>query len=148
YKEARKRGYLVTCGHSNSTWTQMQAAFDNGMRHVDHFWCAMSSVDSIRTKFGPPMQASMCEFVLATKEMSTEIIADGLHCAPDLLAYTFKMIGPDRLCLVTDSNRALDMPHGIYKIGPRTTGEPFRNNGKAGYTVAGNSLASSVSGMD
>ncbi len=38
YREASKRGYLVTCGHSNASWAEMQAAFDAGMRHVDHFW--------------------------------------------------------------------------------------------------------------
>ena len=82
YAAARERGCLVTCGHSNATWTEMARAFRAGMRHVDHFWCAMSSVSSLRPRFGSPMQASMEQFVLAHPEMSTEVIADGATCRP------------------------------------------------------------------
>jgi hypothetical protein len=57
-------------GHSNASWSEMERAFRAGMRHVDHFWCAMSSVPSIRQRFNVPMQASMAEFVLAQPEMS------------------------------------------------------------------------------
>ena len=54
YRAAASRGCLVTCGHSNASWTEMARAFAAGMRHVDHFWCAMSSVSSVRMRlFGP-----------------------------------------------------------------------------------------------
>jgi N-acetylglucosamine-6-phosphate deacetylase len=56
YQEASQRGYLVTCGHSNATWNEMANAFEAGMRHVDHFWCAMSSISGIREQYGFPMQ--------------------------------------------------------------------------------------------
>ena len=59
YREARKRGSLVTCGHSNSTWDEMQRAFDAGMRHVDHFWCAMSTIPSLITRLGTPMRGTI-----------------------------------------------------------------------------------------
>src|SRR5690606_27577550 len=100
YKAAAAAGCLITCGHSNATWDEMQAAFDHGMRHVDHFWCAMSSVASLRSRCGCPMQPGMEQFVLATPEMSTEIIADGQHLSPQLMRFALKMIGPDRLMLV------------------------------------------------
>jgi N-acetylglucosamine-6-phosphate deacetylase len=148
YRAARRAGCLVTCGHSNASWTEMAAAFKEGMRHVDHFWCAMSQIPSLIQRLGTPMQASMAEFVLANPEMSTEVIADGMHLAPELLEFAYRMIGPKRLCLVTDSNRALDMPNGLYRIGPKNTGEPFYSNGKAGYMPKTNDLASSCRGMD
>ena len=66
YRAARAHNCLVTCGHSNSTWTEMERAYQAGVRHVDHFWCAMSSVTSLRARCGTPMQASMEQFVLAT----------------------------------------------------------------------------------
>lgn len=149
-RAARRRGCLVTCGHSNASWSEMQAAFDAGMRHVDHFWCAMSSVGSLRSRFGTPMQAGMEQFVLAVPEMSTEVIADGMHLSPELLAFAFHMMGPRRLCLVTDSSRALDMPPGRYRFGPATDGPWFESDGRVGRTVGtpGGSLASSVAGMD
>ncbi len=147
YREASQRHCLVTCGHSNSTWTEMQRAFDAGMRHVDHFWCAMSSVPSIRTRFGTPSQGSMEQFVLMQAEMSTEVIADGCHLAPELLEFAYRMKGARRLCLVTDANRALDQPPGQYRFGPIEDGEWFESNGRVGFQEGGG-LASAVVGMD
>lgn len=147
YRTARQRRCLITCGHSNATWTEMQRAFATGMRHVDHFWCAMSSVPSIRQRFDVPMQGSMAEFVLATPAMSTEVIADGCHLAPELLEFAFRMKGAQRLLLVTDCNRALDMPTGRYRFGHRQNGSWFRSDGKVGWAPNG-SLASSIVGMD
>jgi N-acetylglucosamine-6-phosphate deacetylase len=56
----------------------MVAAYEAGMRLVDHFWNAMSSTDSIRRRMGTPQRGSMAEFVLYHPEMSTEVIADGV----------------------------------------------------------------------
>ena len=147
YAMARRHKCLTTCGHSNSSWGEMQKAFDAGMRHVDHFWCAMSSVPSMRQRFNVPMQASMAEFVLMNSEMSTEVIADGCHLAPELLEFAYRMKGPERLCLVTDCNRALDMPPGEYNFGNSKDGTVFRSDGKVGWAPNG-SLASSIVGMD
>lgn len=147
YRAARAAGCLVTCGHSNSSWNEMQQAFSAGMRHVDHFWCAMSSIPSLRSRFGTPMQGSMAEFVLMNQEMSTEVIADGHHLAPELLEFAYRMLGPQRLCLVTDCNRALDMPPGRYRFGHQASGTWFESDGAVGWAPDGN-LASSVRGMD
>jgi len=147
YRAARRRKCLVTCGHSNATWPQMERAFRAGMRHVDHFWCAMSSVSSLRARYGTPMQASMEEFVLSHDEMSTEVIADGEHLSKELLRFAYKMKGPKRLCLVTDSNRALGMPPGRYRFGPMEDGAWFESNGKVGF-VPGSGLASSVVALE
>ncbi len=148
YKAAQRHGCLITCGHSNSTWGEMQSAFKAGMRHVDHFWCAMSSIPSLRQRFPAPMQASMAEFVLMHEEMSTEVLADGCHLAPELLEFAFRMKGVGRLCLVTDCNRALDLPPGKYRFGNQASGSWFKSDGKVGWTPDGKSLASSVVGMD
>ncbi len=147
YREAFERGYLVTCGHSNATWSQMKAGFEAGMRHVDHFWCAMSSISGLRQEHGFPMQGSMEQFVLMESAMSTEVIADGQHLSPELLEFAYRMLGPDRLCLVTDANRAMDMPPGQYRFGPEEDGVWFESDGKVGF-VSRDALASSVVGMD
>jgi N-acetylglucosamine-6-phosphate deacetylase len=125
----------------------MARAFKAGMRHVDHFWCAMSSVTSLRARFGTPMQASMEQFVLATADMSTEVIADGMHLSPELLDFAFRMKGAPRLCLVTDCNRAMDMPPGRYRFGSEDDGAFFESDGRVGF-VPGEGLASSVMGLD
>lgn len=147
YREAARRGCFVTCGHSDASWSEMARAFEAGMRHVDHFWCAMSSVPSIRARLGTPSQGSMEQFVLMHAEMSTELIADGCHLAPELLEFAYVMKSAQRLCLVTDANRAVDMPPGQYRFGPEADGEWFESDGKVGFQP-GAGLASSVVGMD
>jgi N-acetylglucosamine-6-phosphate deacetylase len=79
--------------------------------------------------------------------MSTEVIADGQHLAAELLEFAFRMKGVERLCLVTDCSRALDMPPGDYRFGPKTDGEWFKSNRKVGFQP-GAGLASSIVGMD
>jgi N-acetylglucosamine-6-phosphate deacetylase len=148
YRAAAAKGVRLNAGHSDATWTQMAEAFDLGVRHVDHFSCAMSSVASLRAKFGTPMQASMMEFVLAHDAMTTEIIADGKHLTPELLRFVLKLKGVNNTALVSDANRAMDLPPGEYIFGPTDGGEPIISDGEVGFMPDGSSLASSVRGMD
>ncbi len=147
YRAARRRKCLVTCGHSDAGWPELEEAYAAGMRHVDHFWCAMSSIPSVRNRLGTPMRGSMEQFVIAHDEMSTEVIADGRHLAPELLEYAWRLKGAARLCLVTDANRALGLPPGRYRFGPEDTGSWFESDGTVGF-VPGDGLASSVMGLD
>lgn len=150
YAECARRGYFITCGHSNSDWAEMARGYAAGMRHVDHFWCVMSSVASLRDRFGTPMRAGMEQFVLAHEEMSTEVIADGCHLSAELLDFAYRMKGVRRLCLVTDASRAVDMPPGRYRFGPQTDGEWFESDGQVGFDPeqGPQKLASSAAGMD
>jgi len=148
YRAAAAKGVRLNAGHSNATWTEMAAAHALGLRHVDHLYCAMSSVSSLRDRCGTPMQASMLEFVLATADMTTEVIADGRHLAPELLRFVAMVKGVDRTALVTDCSRALDQPPDSYTFGPLDGGEPFYSDGSVGLLPGSPNLASSVRGMD
>ena len=147
-RAAKAAGCLVTCGHSDASWPEMAAVYEVGMRHVDHFWNAMSSTDSIRKRLGTPQRGSMAEFVLYHSEMSTEVIADGFHHAPEMLQFAFRMMGSARLCLVSDSSRALDMPLGTYRLGHLETGELFENTGRVGVLPGCDKLASSIFALE
>ena len=111
YRAAASRVFAST-----PAWTEMAAAYELGVQHVNHLYCAMSSVSSLRERCGMPMQASMLEFVLATADMTTEVIADGRHLSPDLLRFVAMVKGPDKTALVTDCSRALDRPSGRYHL--------------------------------
>jgi N-acetylglucosamine-6-phosphate deacetylase len=147
FRRAQREGCFITCGHSNASWTEMDRAFRAGMRHVDHFWCAMSSVPSIRERLGTPMQGSMEQYVLMNEGMSTEVIADGQHLSPELLQFAYRMLGSRRLLLVTDASRAVDLRPGRYTFGNAVTGTDFDHDGSVGRAPQGG-LASSSVGMD
>jgi N-acetylglucosamine-6-phosphate deacetylase len=144
----RQRGIRLNAGHSLATFEQMQAAVEWGVRHVDHLYCAMSDKTKLRALQPYPMQGGVQEATLFFDELSTEVIADGRHLSADLLQLAYKVKGPDRLALVTDCSRALDMPEGSYVFGPLDGGEPFVHRDGVGIMPDGTGLASSTQGMD
>jgi len=142
------RGIRTNVGHSWATFEQMAQAVQWGVRHVDHLFCAMSDKTRLRQFQMYPMQGGVLEATLFFDELTTEVIADGKHLSADLLLLALKIKGPDRLALVTDCNRALDMPDGNYMMGPLDGGEPMISRDGVGMMPSGTGLASSIQGMD
>jgi len=146
---ARARGVRLNVGHSWATFAQMSQAVEWGARHVDHLFCAMSDKGKLRQFQMYPMQGGVLEAALYFDELTTEVIADGKHLDAGLLQLALKIKGHDRLALVTDCSRALDMPDGgPYLIGPLDGGEPFIKRDGVGMLPDGSALASSTQGMD
>ncbi|MBC7855806.1 MAG: amidohydrolase family protein [Pirellulaceae bacterium] len=142
------KGVRTNAGHSWATFDQMAAAVKWGVRHVDHLFCAMSDKTRLRQFQMYPMQGGVLEATLFFDELTTEVIADGKHLSADLLQLAYKIKGSDRLALVTDCSRALDMPDGEYMIGPLDGGEPIIKRDGVGMMPDGKALGSSVEGMD
>jgi N-acetylglucosamine-6-phosphate deacetylase len=147
-RACRARGIRCNAGHSYATFEQMEAARDWGVRHVDHLFCAMSDRARLRQSQTYPMRGGVLEATLFFDELTTEVIADGKHLQRELLLLAYKLKGPDRLALVTDCNRALDMPDGEYLFGPVDGGEPILRRDGVGVMPDGQALASGVVGMD
>ena len=144
----RERGVRTNVGHSWATFEQMAQAVEWGVRHIDHLFCAMSDKTRLRQFQMYPMQGGVLEATLFFDELTTEVIADGKHLSHDLLKLAYKIKGPDRLALVTDCSRALDMPDGEYLIGPLDGGEPILKRDGVGMMPDMKALGSSVEGMD
>ncbi len=142
------RQIRVNVGHSHATFDQVADAVRWGARHVDHLFCAMSDRAKLRQTQPYPMRGGVLEATLYFDELTTEVIADGKHLSADLLRLALKLKGVDRLALVTDCNRALDMPDGGYLFGPSIGGEPFIHRDGVGLMPDGKALASSARGMD
>jgi N-acetylglucosamine-6-phosphate deacetylase len=144
----RRRGIRCNAGHSYATFDQMLDALAWGVRHVDHLFCAMSDRARLRQTRTYPMRGGVMEATLYLDGLTTEVIADGKHLQRELLLLAHKVKGPDRLALVTDCNRALDMPDGEYVFGPRDGGEPILRRDGVGVMPDCKALASGVVGMD
>ncbi|HLW68230.1 MAG TPA: N-acetylglucosamine-6-phosphate deacetylase [Gemmataceae bacterium] len=143
-------GHGIRCnaGHSHATFAQMEEAVKWGVRHVDHLFCAMSDRARLRQSQTYPMRGGVLEATLFFDELTTEVIADGKHLQAELLKLAYKIKGPDRLALVSDCNRALDMPDGEYIFGPKDGGERVLRRDGVGLMPNGAALASAVMGMD
>jgi N-acetylglucosamine-6-phosphate deacetylase len=147
-RACRQRGIRCNAGHSHATFEQVEAAVAWGVRHVDHLFCAMSDRARLRQTQAYPMRGGLLEATLYFDELTTEVIADGKHLQGELLRLAYKIKGPDRLALVTDCNRALDMPDGEYIFGPLDGGEPILRRDGVGLMPDGTALASGVFGLD
>jgi N-acetylglucosamine-6-phosphate deacetylase len=144
----RRKGVRLNLGHSHATFDQVERAVGWGARHVDHLFCAMSDRARLRLEQTYPMRGGLMEATLCLDALTTEIIADGRHLADELLRLAFKVKGPDRLALVTDAMRGMDMPDGHYVFGPKELNELVLKSNGVGLTLDGKALASAVAGMD
>ncbi|MCS7045083.1 MAG: N-acetylglucosamine-6-phosphate deacetylase [Gemmataceae bacterium] len=147
-RACRALGIGCNAGHTHATFAQMEAARSWGITHVDHLFCAMSDRARLRQEQTYPMRGGVVEATLYFYDLSTEVIADGKHLAAELLKLAYKIKGPGALALVTDCNRALEMPDGEYVFGPRDGGEPILRRDDVGLMPDGKALASGVMGMD
>ncbi|TYP53239.1 N-acetylglucosamine-6-phosphate deacetylase [Thermosediminibacter litoriperuensis] len=118
-RELKSRGVLPSIGHSNAIYEEVQRAFENGFTHVTHLYSGMSMVRRINAY----RYAGVVESVFLIDEMTVEIIADGKHLPQSLLQLIYKIKGPERICLVTDSMRAAGMPDGEYILGSLKSGQ-------------------------
>ncbi len=110
-RELARRGIVASIGHSNAVYDEVVEAARNGYTLVTHLYNGMSRL----VRKNAIMYPGVVESALLLDELSVEVIADGMHLPPSLLELVFKVKGPDRVCLVTDSMRAagLDVKESI-----------------------------------
>lgn len=101
-------GVSVAIGHTEATADQAKAAFDAGATLVTHGFNAMRGISA---REGGPVGAA-----LADARVSIELIADGIHVDPSLLAALFRA-APGRIVLVTDAMAAAAANDGDYDLG-------------------------------
>lgn len=116
----KRNGVLPSLAHSAATCAQVAAARTQGLAALTHFY---SGMESVRREKGFRI-AGAVEAGYLYDDLYVEVIADGCHLPAELLALIYKIKGPDRICLVTDSMRAAGMPDGVYTLGNKDTGTP------------------------
>ncbi|WP_020470798.1 N-acetylglucosamine-6-phosphate deacetylase [Zavarzinella formosa] len=147
-KACRQKGVRCNAGHSHATFEQVEEAIGWGIQHVDHLFCAMSDRARLRQTQTYPMRAGLMEATLYFEELTTEIIADGKHLNPALMKLAYKIKGPNRLAIVSDAMRGMDMPDGQYVFGPPDSEAIVWKKDGVGITPDGKALASSVTAID
>jgi N-acetylglucosamine-6-phosphate deacetylase len=80
--------------------------------------------------------------VLTDRQLSADIIADGIHVAPEIVQLFLRAKGVERAVLITDAISAAGMPDGTYQLGP------IQVEVKDGTCTADGKLAGSVLTMD
>lgn len=108
-KEAVADGITVSVGHTVADYDIASAAFAAGASHATHFYNGM-----------PPFHHRAPGVIGAAFDaphVKAEIICDGVHIHGSAIRLTFRLMGPERMVLISDSLRAAGMPDGVYPFG-------------------------------
>ena len=107
--EQMKGKVNISLAHTNADYDTAKAAFDAGANHAVHLYNAMPAF----THRAPGVVGAVSD----SEHVMAEIICDGVHIHPSVVRATFKMMGADRMILISDSMRATGMPDGQYTLG-------------------------------
>ncbi len=89
------RGVKMSAGHSNATYDQMVAAFEEGLDCGTHLFNAMRNIES--------REPGVVGAILANDRAWCGVIADGFHVHPASLRVAWRANGRGRTFLVTDA---------------------------------------------
>lgn len=106
-------GVLTSLAHSDADYAQISHAHDLGLKCLTHFYSCMTTV----RRRNAYRIAGAIEAGYLLDELYVEAIADGSHLPAELLKLIYKVKGPNRICLVTDSISAAGLPDGEYILG-------------------------------
>jgi N-acetylglucosamine-6-phosphate deacetylase len=108
---ARTRGAVVAAGHSNAPFEVAYRALDGDVDGITHLFNAMSAMH--HREPGLPGAAFAHPLVVCG------LISDGVHVHPEMVGLAFRMLGPDRIHLVTDATAATGMESGEFALATR-----------------------------
>lgn len=130
-----KQKIIVSVGHSNATYAQVQAGIQAGLSHVTHTFNAMRGLHH--------REPGVVGAALTSPELTVEVIADGIHIHPIVLKILTKIKEGEKIVLITDAMRAAGLKEGTYDLGGQ---EVIVTKGQA--RLKDGTLAGSVLTMD
>jgi len=88
-------GVIVSMGHSDATWSEAEAGLKAGARGVTHIFNAMRGVHH--------REPGIAGFALMNPDVYVEVIADPYHLDPRMIEFIFRVKGPGRILLISDT---------------------------------------------
>ncbi|MDK2886958.1 MAG: N-acetylglucosamine-6-phosphate deacetylase [Thermosipho sp. (in: thermotogales)] len=107
-KFAKDNNIIISLGHSNGTFKDFKSAFEQGIDRITHFPNALRTF--YHREIGPIGAAFLYKFYV-------ELIIDNVHLSPYFVKLMYKILGPERIILITDSISATGLKDGIYELG-------------------------------
>ena len=107
-KFLKRAGVVAALGHTDGDYDCISIALSTDFDHVTHTFNAMSAF----SHFAPGAIGA----ILNSKNITAELIADGIHAHPGAMKLLFKCLGPDRVVLITDAMAGAGMPDGVYEL--------------------------------
>ncbi len=102
---------VVSLGHTDCDYEIAWKAFEWGATCLTHTYNAMPP---FHHRAPGPIGAALM------RDVYVQVICDGFHVAPAVMLATYKMFGPNRMVMISDSIRTAGMPDGMYEAGGLT----------------------------
>ena len=99
----------ISLGHTAADYDCASGAMKLGAHHVTHLYNAMQP-------FGH-RAPGLIGAAMDDPECMVELICDGYHIHPSTIRAAFRLFGPERVILISDSMRATGMENGTYELG-------------------------------
>ena len=97
----------VSCGHSDASAHEANAAFDAGVRTVTHLFNAMRPFRH--------RDPGIAGAALARDDVVVQVILDGVHLAPETASVVWRA-AEGRVALVTDAMAGAGVTDGVYRL--------------------------------
>ncbi len=128
-EELVKQGWIVSIGHTKADVGTLDRAFAAGARHMTHFFNAMTGIHH--------RDLGVAGWGLGNREVTFDIIADGIHVNPKMLEMACRSKSPDNVSLISDSVAPTGLGDGDYELwGERITVTGGRTENERG-SIAG-----------
>jgi N-acetylglucosamine-6-phosphate deacetylase len=123
-------GHRVSIGHSGATYEEARAAIGAGVCHATHLFNRMTPMSS--------RAPGVVGAVLESEAVAAELVCDGFHVHPALMAVAIRAKGPRRMMAITDGTAGAGLPVGTRaRIGDQTIIVTARTAELEDGTVAG-----------
>ncbi|GAA4713437.1 N-acetylglucosamine-6-phosphate deacetylase [Brevibacillus fulvus] len=103
------QGVTVSAGHTNAKFAEVEEAIKEGVAHFTHCFNAMRGLHH--------REPGVVGAAMVHDELSTELIADGIHVHPAVMKILYKVKQEKRIALISDAMRATGMANGEYDLG-------------------------------
>ncbi len=102
-------GVVASVGHTDATYEEARQAFEAGATMVTHLFNAMRGLHH--------REPGVVGAALEEGRWVCGLVADGVHVHPAAFRLAYRLLGPDRIALVTDAVAAAGAPPGRYRLG-------------------------------
>jgi N-acetylglucosamine-6-phosphate deacetylase len=129
----RENDIIVAIGHSEATYEQTLEGIGAGISHAVHFFNGMPDFHH--------HDPGVVGAILESKDVTVELICDGIHVHPDSIRLVLERKKPESICLITDSIIAAGLGNGDYALGDlRITAKGYETRLKDSSVLAGSVL--------
>jgi N-acetylglucosamine-6-phosphate deacetylase len=132
-RELKKRGWVISIGHTRAGLDVLDQACEAGARHMTHFMNAMAPLH--HRSPGP------IAWGLSRDDVTVDVIADGIHLDPFMLRLLLKLKGVPGISLISDAIAAAGKGDGDYEIWGETISVKNGRTANAAGSIAGSVIS-------